>query len=344
MDTIRLTGLRPLGGGMIMNGYANFRVDAELQLDLRAQVAGDSQESVDVLQIAQRLAYSLRSCTDDINIVSNPTITLPMIAGHVLDSAMRSWQIRQAHITLHAQPISQENNVFLDDISVTLHRVADDCSLNDNLQVSKPSPASLVQYEANQSLAQFKNSIQATSDNTDTVACEPSDVLRHTVLIALRGIANNHTRSAMLHALASFETASGMQVDGVSALYQVNGNENDLYSIVLALSTSNELNKVVETILALEAAQENTLKFRIIGVRDYGSEPSTTTTFAPEHVGRRIAALALRNPGAAELEPWLQLEPQACLDGDPLAYLLAFAGDSMHVGLYAENWIMGDCS
>ncbi len=45
---------------------------------------------------------------------------------------------------------------------------------------------------------------------------------------------------------------------------------------------------------------------------------------------------------AAVLAPWLEMDPDAHLDGDPVSFLLAMAPDTAQVGFLTDNWIIGD--
>ena len=44
---------------------------------------------------------------------------------------------------------------------------------------------------------------------------------------------------------------------------------------------------------------------------------------------------------ASVLAPWMDMDPQARLGGDPVSYLLAMAPDADRVGLLSDTWIVG---
>ena len=44
---------------------------------------------------------------------------------------------------------------------------------------------------------------------------------------------------------------------------------------------------------------------------------------------------------ASILAPWMDIEPDASFDGDPLSYLLALAPDATQVGMLSDSWILG---
>ena len=45
---------------------------------------------------------------------------------------------------------------------------------------------------------------------------------------------------------------------------------------------------------------------------------------------------------AAVLAPWFDMDPDAKLGRDPVAFLLAMAPDAAQVGMLTDNWIIGD--
>ena len=45
---------------------------------------------------------------------------------------------------------------------------------------------------------------------------------------------------------------------------------------------------------------------------------------------------------ASVLAPWLDMDPNASLGGDPVAFLLAMAPDAGQVGLLSDNWILSN--
>lgn len=131
MDTIKLSGIKPSNTDAFIGLYTRLSVDAVLSLDLRAAVAGDSTQTVDIAQISKRLSRVLDLCVQDDDIAKNSSICLELTAGRLLDSAMKSWLVKQAEITVNAQFKADFNDASYDlpnadGVSITIRRVADD--------------------------------------------------------------------------------------------------------------------------------------------------------------------------------------------------------------------------
>ncbi|KXI19104.1 hypothetical protein HMPREF3230_00095 [Gardnerella vaginalis] len=191
MDAIKFTGIRPKGGNVLIGPYCITGVDVALRLFLHAAVKGEVSQTIDIAQVTQRLARDLRACESEDYILSNPSITLELVAGRLIDSALRSWQVNEAEITVHAAfRANKENdntaesdikvcevkensdsnhvssshestesskstdssnglNVELDDISVTLRRVADDVDNSLENPMKSLSAPSYPNYDLN---------------------------------------------------------------------------------------------------------------------------------------------------------------------------------------------------
>lgn len=348
-DTIRFTGVRSADGEVTIGVYHDLRVDAELHLDLRADVAGDHEASIDMVQMAQRLARALRTAQGDPEILAKPMISLTMVAGKVLQAAMYAWQVREATIRVHAK-LQQASNcasldgVQLDEVMVQLHRVADE------LTSHEPTLASLTQVDCAHAAVQPHG--DRTSDGcADADACEEDSAhtdpacLQWTTLIALQGSATHETQLAMLTAIMQLEQDRATQIEGISALYHVAKDTGDAYSALVSIASSYDLQALSCLLFAIRDSLATPLDMRMIGVRDYEALPSQTRSVSAssnENDSAVADSLVLNTLSAAQLEPWMQLEPDASIDGDPLAYRLAFATDANRVGLFSERWIMGE--
>lgn len=208
MDTISLKGIRPNCGEITVGFYTHFRVDAALNLDLRAAVSGDDSQSVDIPQVAKRLSKVLQSCEGDETLESNPSLVLQLVAGRLLNAAMLSWQINSAEITVRSK-LNCDAASTLDEVSVTLRRVADEVG-------SAFEDLPKLQYSEN--LSNFS----VDSDNADTASIADTAVslgsedsknpdlnnptrLRTTAVISMRGEAKDDTCLAMLYTIMNFE-------------------------------------------------------------------------------------------------------------------------------------------
>lgn len=353
MDTIKLSGIKPSDTDAFIGLYTRLSVDAVLSLDLRAAVAGDSTQTVDIAQISKRLSRVLDSCVQDDDIAKNSSICLELTAGRLLDSAMKSWLVKQAEITVNAQFKADFNDASYDlpnadGVSITIRRVADDVETSHIFGLANPTDASLFAAEQREKLQdetskdESKDKSQATSDSNsslDSVYSQSGyNPIITTAVVSMQGEKSESTKFAMLDVITSLEQSKepiSTQLDGVSALYQVSSDKGEEYSAIIVVSSTMVEDDLALKIKEMQISQEQNLRLRILGTRQYGSDSSNTKTMDSDRLGSQL--------NAAQLEPWMQIEPDASIDGEPLAYKLAFAPDAARVGIYSERWIMGEC-
>lgn len=353
MDTIKLSGIKPSDTDTFIGLYTRLSVDAVLSLDLRAAVAGDSTQTVDIAQISKRLSRVLDSCVQDDDIAKNSSICLELTAGRLLDSAMKSWLVKQAEITVNAQFKADFNDASYDlpnadGVSITIRRVADDVETSQIFGLANPTDASLFAAEQREKLQdetskdESKDKSQATSDSNsslDSVYSQSGyNPIITTAVVSMQGEKSESTKFAMLDVITSLEQSKepiSTQLDGVSALYQVSSDKGEEYSAIIVVSSTMVEDDLALKIKEMQISQEQNLRLRILGTRQYGSDSSNTKTMDSDRLGSQL--------NAAQLEPWMQIEPDASIDGEPLAYKLAFAPDAARVGIYSERWIMGEC-
>lgn len=353
MDTIKLSGIKPSDTDAFIALYTRLSVDAVLSLDLRAAVAGDSTQTVDIAQISKRLSRVLDSCVQDDDIAKNSSICLELTAGRLLDSAMKSWLVKQAEITVNAQFKADFNDASYDlpnadGVSITIRRVADDVETSQIFGLANPTDASLFAAEQREKLQdetskdESKDKSQATSDSNsslDSVYSQSGyNPIITTAVVSMQGEKSESTKFAMLDVITSLEQSKepiSTQLDGVSALYQVSSDKGEEYSAIIVVSSTMVEDDLALKIKEMQISQEQNLRLRILGTRQYGSDSSNTKTMDSDRLGSQL--------NAAQLEPWMQIEPDASIDGEPLAYKLAFAPDAARVGIYSERWIMGEC-
>ena len=352
MDTIKLSGIKPSDTDAFIGLYTRLSVDAVLSLDLRAAVAGDSTQTVDIAQISKRLSRVLDSCVQDDDIAKNSSICLELTAGRLLDSAMKSWLVKQAEITVNAQFKADFNDASYDlpnadGVSITIRRVADDVETSQIFGLANPTDASLFAAEQREKLQdetskdesrdKSKDKSQATSDSNSSLDSVYNPIIT-TAVVSMQGEKSESTKFAMLDVITSLEQSKepiSTQLDGVSALYQVSSDKGEEYSAIIVVSSTMVEDDLALKIKEMQISQEQNLRLRILGTRQYGSDSSNTKTMDSDRLDSPL--------NAAQLEPWMQIEPDASIDGEPLAYKLAFAPDAARVGIYSERWIMGEC-
>lgn len=417
MDTIRITGIRPKDNDIVIGLYTSIYIDAVFRLDLSKALLGDDTHAIDIPQVSDRLALMLRRCQNDDEIMEHPTIALELIANSVADSAMRTWQISEAHITVHASLRSAYYGLesTVDDVAVTLRRVAprkfdmgdraipesvakvavrsgrvvdDDLDyspmgdyyrslieedekekkIKEDAEAAAAAKAAeeianadidgivnegqsqddaendVEDYAENYAEIDAENRIEDIDMSDDECPVESSYLLplKSTLVVSMKGVANQATRSAMLRTVALLEQDTNACVDGVSALYVVNALEGDLYSVTLIFSSTTSRRNALRLVSAVAKLQKDTLSIRVLGARSYGVPATKTKKINPEGLPQDIAEMVTVEPKAPELMPWMQIESDAALDDETLAYSLAFDMSAQNVGIYSEHWLIGD--
>jgi hypothetical protein len=431
---IRLNGVRPNVNDIVIGLYTNIRIDAVLKVDLSRALAGNDTHAIDIPQLTDRLAFSLRQCEHDDEIEDHPSIALELMTNKVADSVMRTWQVVEADVTVRA---SVRSNYYglqseVDDVSVTVHRVAkrkydmsnravpesiahvavrsgkvdiDDLedspnadyfrtlieqNEEENKRIEDAEAAAAAQAAidianaaaedymgnsaeddaANKSCnaegeaVNADNSCENTCDNTGENLCENQlnnpgnemaaseerhrffDVdplqMRTTLVISMRGVANHATRSAMLKIVALLEQDGETRVDGISALYVANALDGDYYTCVFLLSSTRDEYEMLRLVRIVSCSDKDKITLRVLGSRSYGAPATETESINPEGLPQEIAQMVTVDPKSPELMPWMQIESDAALDHNPLSYSLALALDTQTVGIYSDQWLLGD--
>lgn len=208
------------------------------------------------------------------------------------------------------------------------------------------------------------NSCENTCDNTGENLCEnqlnnpgnemATDEERHrffdvdplqmrtTLVISMRGVANHATRSAMLKIVALLEQDGKTRVDGISALYVANALDADYYTCVFLLSSTRDEYEMLRLVRIVSCSDKDKITLRVLGSRSYGAPATETESINPEGLPQEIAQMVTVDPKSPELMPWMQIESDAALDHNPLSYSLALALDTQTVGIYSDQWLLGD--
>lgn len=131
--------------------------------------------------------------------------------------------------------------------------------------------------------------------------------------------------------IIAVETMPGNQVEGVSPLYHVSGFDGpDGMAAVMQLSTRLEPRDLIAALQGVEASQGGEVDLDVVDYEGVTSDEPDCRLPWPS-ASRRAAVLA----------PWLDMDPDASLGGDPVAFLLAMAPDAGRVGMLSDNWIIG---
>ncbi|EPI58830.1 ATP-dependent metallopeptidase HflB [Gardnerella vaginalis JCP8070] len=213
---------------------------------------------------------------------------------------------------------------------------------------SKAGAAADSEAQKSQATAEVQESHESSySLNIANTTNALNSPMQTTAVVSMQGKKSDSTMHAMLNVLSGIEHKdlhSVTQVEGVSALYQAsNANGEDFCAVVVASTTmsNQEFAQRIEQMQrdqidgdSADSASSLDLRLNIVGTREYGLDSASTKSMDssnPLHLS------------AAQLEPWMQVEPDAAIDGEPVSYKLALLQDASQVGVYSERWIIGEC-
>ena len=216
---------------------------------------------------------------------------------------------------------------------------------------SKAGAAADAEAQKSQANAEVQESHESSyNSNIANTTNALNSPMQTTAVVSMQGKKSDSTMRAMLNVLSGLEykdSHSVTQVEGVSALYQAsNANGEDFCAVVVASTTmsNQEFAQRIEQMQrdqidgdsgdSADSASSLDLRLNVVGTREYGLDSASTKSMDssnPLHLS------------AAQLEPWMQVEPDAAIDGEPVSYKLALLQDASQVGVYSERWIIGEC-
>ena len=134
-------------------------------------------------------------------------------------------------------------------------------------------------------------------------------------------------------AIVSLDGIPGNQVEGISPLYHVSqlDGKPDNMAAVMQISTRMGAAELITVLGSIETSVGGSLDLDLIDMEGVVSDEPNCQV--PWPTARNHAAV---------LAPWLDMDPDARLGGDPVSFLLAMAPDTSQVGLLTDNWIIGD--
>lgn len=132
-------------------------------------------------------------------------------------------------------------------------------------------------------------------------------------------------------AISSVEALPGTQVEGISPLYHVSNFDGpDAMAAVIQAQTRLAPRRLIAALQDVERAHGDAVDLDVVDVDGVTSDEPDCRVPWPSASFR-----------AAVLAPWLDMDPDARLGNDPVAFLLAMAPDSGRVGMLSDNWIIG---
>ncbi|WEV64517.1 hypothetical protein [Bifidobacterium sp. ESL0732] len=191
-------------------------------------------------------------------------------------------------------------------------------------------------------------------DNADDVYAVP-----RRAIIAMRSKTSDAAKR-FRSVIVSLDAVPGNQVEGISPLYHVMGiDSSDASAAVIQLTTKLKPQAIVALLDSLSASHEGAVTLRLVDVEgenisledtaqnvtDNSAEDAVDD--AAENAADDIAyaielPLSTAKKQAEILAPWLDMDPDARLDGDPVSFLLAMAPDAARVGKVDDRWILGE--
>ncbi|WP_412166335.1 dihydroneopterin aldolase [Bifidobacterium apri] len=344
MDSIRLTGIRAAAG---QDGspsvsshsshtgrsskypdvprWRDLRADVTIALDLREAIADDDiTETVDYAQLTDRVRQVMASSAYDCAL-------LETIAGRIAQAVLLSHRVQCVDVVLHC---GQPSDADVDEIAVAIHRLADDSSRDSATPAAQASGSMPRQgrgdhddgrHDDGQRDGSQHNAQDDQAESAQTPMRQPS----HAV-IAMHG-ENGDGERLMRAAVVALDSVPGNQVTGISPLYHVSAIDGpDSLSAVVLVDTHLNLPALSHLLASINDKHRDTLTLRAVTMW------SDANDGRHEHIGWQEAKTM-----ASILAPWMDIEPDARFDGDPLSYLLALAPDATRVGLLSDSWIVG---
>ncbi|KAB8288784.1 2-amino-4-hydroxy-6- hydroxymethyldihydropteridin e pyrophosphokinase [Bifidobacterium ramosum] len=132
-------------------------------------------------------------------------------------------------------------------------------------------------------------------------------------------------------AIVALDGIPGNQVDGISPLYHVSNLDGpDAMAAVVQLTTKHDARSLIAMLGSIETSVGGALDLDLVDM-------AGVTVDEPDC---RVPWPSARSH-AAVLAPWMDMDPDARLGGEPVSFLLAMAPDVGRVGQLSDNWIIG---
>lgn len=143
----------------------------------------------------------------------------------------------------------------------------------------------------------------------------------------------NDAEHQFRQAIVAIDALPGNQVEGISPLYHVSQVDDypDKMAAVMQISTRMDARELIGALESVSSSISDDLDLDLVDMEGVvRNEPDCMVPWpsAREH--------------AAVLAPWFDMDPDAKLGRDPVAFLLAMAPDAAQVGMLTDNWIIGD--
>lgn len=171
----------------------------------------------------------------------------------------------------------------------------------------------------------------AASKAAAAAAAKPGPASRRAV-ISLDSVSTD-AEHQFRQAIVAIDALPSNQVEGISPLYHVSQVDDypDKMAAVMQISTRMDARELIGALESVSSSISDDLDLDLVDMEGVvRNEPDCMVPWpsAREH--------------AAVLAPWFDMDPDAKLGRDPVAFLLAMAPDAAQVGMLTDNWIIGD--
>lgn len=194
--------------------------------------------------------------------------------------------------------------------------------------------ASLLAVASDRNAVQLESEDWMLSGHADTVvrntpiAVEPEPVSRKAIVSM--DSTSHDAEKIFREIIVSLDSVPGNQVQGISPLYHVSHFDGpDAMSAVVQIETKLPAADLIAVLGSIEAAHDLAVDLDLVDMEGVTSDEPNCSVPWPS-----------ARSHASVLAPWLDMDPDAVLGGDPVSFLLAMAPDAGQVGLLSDNWVM----
>ncbi len=247
------------------------------------------------------------------------TVTVPLAPEQIKALANG----HTVNVTLHMVPLTS---------GVEHHNLGDD-ELSDSYWSDSTTPIPLSRFN---SVPASVHNQQSELGPDQATSAPGDDDTAHTPVVTRRAIisldsTSNEAEALFRSAIVSIDGIPGNQVDGISPLYHVSELSGpDMMSAVIMINTKLSARQLIAALGTVESTHADQLDLDLIDVEGVTCNDSDCTVPWPS-----------ASHHAAVLAPWLDMDPEARLGGEPVSFLLAMAPDAGRVGMLSDKWIIG---
>ncbi|RSX54887.1 2-amino-4-hydroxy-6- hydroxymethyldihydropteridin e pyrophosphokinase [Bifidobacterium dolichotidis] len=162
----------------------------------------------------------------------------------------------------------------------------------------------------------------AEQQTSETPSLEIATEAEQRVAIVLMESASENAATLFRKSIVSIDAVPTNTVEGISPLYHVTNYDSlDTSTAVLQLRTKLSPQSLQRVLSDLAIAHEGQVALQCVAYDGVGTD---------KHQLDRAAVLA----------PWMDMDPNGEVDGDPLPFKLAMAQDSMRVAMVSNTWLL----